>query len=304
MDNLAGLRVFTRVVESESFSAAGRDLGLAPSSVSRRIGELEQALGVRLFHRSTRKLSLTEAGETYYERSREILRALEEAALAVSERRAEPSGVLRLTAPTSLAPRHIAPAIAAFQARYPLVTLVMSVTDRTADILGEGFDLAIRAGRLEDSSLVARKLGEARRLACASPAYLERAGRPTHPEELRDHACLTFRRHAGSNLWRFLKDGETHEVRASGPFVADDSETLVSAACSGLGIVLGPEWLVGPALGTGALFKVLPDYAAEPATTPLYAVTPPGPHLAPKIRAFVDFLAARFARNYDWRTAH
>lgn len=303
MDQLAGLRVFTRVVDSESFSAAGRGLGLAPSSVSRRIGELEQALGVRLFHRSTRKLSLTEAGETYYERARDILRAVEEAALAVGEQRAAPSGVLRLTAPTSLASRHITPAVAAFRAGYPLVTLVMAVTDRTADILGEGFDLAIRVGRLEDSSLVARKLGEARRLACASPAYLERAGRPAHPEELRDHACLTFRRHAGSNAWRFRKDGEIREVRASGPFVADDGETLVSAACSGLGIVLGPEWLVGPALGTGALIEVLPDYTAEPATTPIYAVTPPGPHLAPKIRAFVDFLAARFGRDYDWRGA-
>ena len=147
MDNVAGMRIFTRVVEAGSFSAAGRHIGLAPSSVSRQIGELEATLGVRLLHRSTRKLSLTEAGETYYERSRDIVRAVDEANLAVTEKRAGPSGILRVTVPASVARLHVTPAVAAFQARYPAVKVVMSVTDRMVDIVGEGLDVAIRIGR-------------------------------------------------------------------------------------------------------------------------------------------------------------
>lgn len=304
MDTLAAMQVFVRVVESGGFSAAGRALGLAPSSVSRRVAELEHLLGVRLLQRTTRKLSLSEAGETYYERSRDIVRAVEEANLAVSEKRAGPSGTIRMTVPSSVARLHIAPAVAAFQDQYPAVRVVMSVTDRLVDIVGEGLDIAIRAGRLEDSSLVARKVGEARRLICASPAYLQRAGRPPHPDALADHACLTFRSHPGSNLWRFLRGDEATEVRASGPFFADDGETLVAAACAGMGLVLVPEWLVGVEMSAGRLVEVLSDYAADPATSPLYALFAPGPYVAPKVRAFVDFLAGRFSRAYAWSERH
>ena len=300
MDSVAGMRIFTRVVETGSFSAAGRLIGLAPSSVSRQIGELEDTLGVRLLHRTTRKLSLTEAGETYYERSRDIVRAVDEANLAVTEKRAGPSGVLRLTVPASVARIHITPAVAAFQGQYPAVRVAMSVTDRMVDIVGEGLDVAIRVGQLEDSSLIARKVGEGRRLICAGPSYLERAGRPKRPDDLSDHACLTFRTHPGTNLWRFGKGKAAIEVRATGPFFADDGEALVAAACAGLGLVLVPEWLVGGEISRGRLVEVLADYPPNPASTPLYAVYPPGPYIAPKVRAFVDFLAGRFSRNYDW----
>ena len=301
MDSIVGMRIFPRVVEAGSLSAAGRLLGLAPSSVSRQIGDIERALGVRLFHRTTRKLSLTEAGETYYERAHEILQAVDEAKLAVTEERASPSGVLRVATPASIAGLHIAPAVAAFQALYPAVTVALAVSDRMADIVGEGLDIALRLGRLDDSRLVARKLGEARRLVCASPAYLDRAGQPTHPSQLAEHACLTFRQHPGSNLWRFRRGDERVEVRATGPFFADDGATLVSAASVGLGLVLVPEWLAGPQIGTGRLVQVLSDFAAEPDRTPIYAIYAPGPYVAPKIRAFVDFLAQRFGGGYDWR---
>lgn len=304
MDSVVGMRIFTRVVEAGSFSAAGRHIGLAPSSVSRQIGELEATLGVRLFHRSTRKLSLTEAGETYYERSGDIVRAVDEANLAVTEKRAGPSGILRVTAPSSLARLHIAPAVAAFQAQYPAVRVVMSVGDRMVDIVGEGMDVAIRAGRLDDSSLMARKVGEGRRLVCASPAYLKRAGRPTHPDELSDHACLTYRRHPGSNLWCFSGRGGEFEIRATGPFFADDGETLAAAASAGLGLILVPEWLVGMEIGAGRLVEVLSEYTADPAETPLYAVHAPGPYTPPKVRAFVDFLAGRFSPSYAWAERH
>jgi DNA-binding transcriptional LysR family regulator len=304
MDTLAAMRVFSSVVETGGLSAAGRALGLAPSSVSRRVSELEDMLGVRLLQRTTRKLSLTEAGETYYERSREIVRAVEEANLAVTEKRAGPSGVLRVTVPASIARLHLVAAAAAFQSQYPAVRVVMSVTDRMVDMVGEGMDVAIRVGQLEDSILMARKVGEARRLVCASPAYLKRAGEPAHPAELSDHACVTFRRHPGSNLWRFRRGGEKIEVRATGAFFADDGEALVAAACAGLGLALLPEWLLGPDISRGRLFEVLKDYTADPAVTSLYAVYAPGPYIAPKIRAFVDFLAGRFARDYAWREQH
>ena len=256
---------------------------------------------MRLFHRTTRRLSLTSAGETYYERARLIVSAVEEANLAVTRERAAPSGVLRVTVPASVARRHVAPAVAAFHAEHPGVRVVMSVTDRMADLVDEGWDVAIRAGRLEDSSLIARKVGEARRLLAASPAYLEQAGWPGHPEELLEHACLTFRSHPGSNIWRFQSAAAAVEVRATGPLFADNGEALAAAACAGLGVVLLPEWLVGEEIGRGRLVEVLAGHAPDPATTPLYAVHAPGPYTPPKVRAFIDFLVARFSHDYVWR---
>jgi len=206
--------------------------------------------------------------------------------------------------PASIARLHLVSAVAAFQSQYSAVRVVLSVTDRVADLVGEGLDVAIRVGELEDSSLMARKVSEARRLVCVSPAYLERAGEPRHPAELSDHACVTFRQHPGSNLWRFRDGDDKIEVRATGAFFADDGEALVAAACAGLGLSLLPEWLVGPEISSGRLVEVLKDYAADPALTPLYAVYAPGPYVAPKVRAFVDFLAGRFARDYSWRERH
>jgi len=300
MDDLAAMRVFVRVVETGGLSAAGRVMGLAPSSVSRRISELEDMLGVKLLRRTTRKLSLTEAGETYYERTRDIVRSVEEANLAVTEERSGPSGILRITLPAGIARLHVAPAVAAFQMQYPAVRVVMRVTDRIVDIIDEGLDVAIRVGRLEDSSLIARKVGEARRLVCASPSYLKRMGKPQRPGDIASHAALTFRSHPGTNLWRFRKGNKTIEVRATGPFFADDGETLIAAACAGIGLILVPEWLVGEEISNGRLVEVLKNYSPDPAVTPLYAVYAPGPYTAPKVRMFVDFLAGRFSRNYAW----
>ena len=301
MDTLAAMQVFVQVVDTGGLSAAGRTLGLAPSSISRRIGELEEMLGVRLLHRTTRRLSLTEAGETYYERSQAIVDAVTEANLAVTQGRAAPSGLLRVTVPASIARLQISPAIAVFQAQHPAVRVAVSVTDRLADIVGEGLDMAIRVGELEDSSMIARKVGAARRLVCGAPSYLKRAGRPEHPSDLSGHACLAFRTHPGTNLWHFADGESLTEIRAKGPFTADDGGTLVAAACAGLGLVLVPEWLVGPEIVQGRLVIVLTDYTPAPAHTPIYAMYPPGPHIPPKVRAFIDFLVARFSPEYDWR---
>ncbi len=304
MDKLAAMQVFVRVIETGGLSAAGRALGLAPSSISRRIRELEDSLGVTLLHRTTRKLSLTEAGETYYEQARDIVQSVEEADLAVTEKRTDPSGTLRMTAPTGMARLHIAPAVAAFHMQYPNVRVVMMVTDRPVDIIGEGLDVALRIGQLDDSSLMARKIGQARRMVCASPAYLKRAGEPQHPQELGDHDCVTFRTHPGKNLWEFCAGKKPVSVQVSGPLFCDDGETLVAAACAGLGLILVPEWLAGPDVSAGRLIEVLSDYQVDPDASPLYAVYAPGPYTPPKVRAFIDFLNGRFSRDYAWSQQH
>ncbi len=304
MDKLAAMQVFVRVVETGGLSAAGRQLGLAPPSVSRRVSELEALLGVKLLQRTTRKLSLTEAGEAYYERARDIVQAVDEANLAAAEKRATPAGALRISMAASMAKLHIIPAIAAFHKLHPNIRVVLRVSDRVVDFIDEGLDVALRIGRLEDSSLIAKKLGQCNRIVCASPDYLKRAGRPKHPEDLSDHACLSYRAHASVSLWRFRRGKKTFAVRTTGPFFSDEGETLVAGACAGLGVVLVPEWLAGIDISNGGLEELLPAYTAEPAQTPLYALYSPGPYIAPKIRAFIDFLAQRFSDNYDWRAMH
>ncbi|MGI9388178.1 MAG: substrate binding domain-containing protein, partial [Methyloligellaceae bacterium] len=194
--------------------------------------------------------------------------------------------------------------ISAFQMQYPAVRVVMRVTDRVLDLVEEGWDVAIRIGRLEDSSLMARKIGESRRLLCASPAYLKRAGSLKKPEDLVDHEAITFRRHPGANLWQFRKPKKKVDVRVTGSLFVDDGEILVAAACSGLGLILVPEWLIGEEIRKGRLVEVLNSYTPEPAITPLYALYASGPYVAPKIRAFVDFLAGRFSNNYVWSKRH
>ncbi|MEE8210533.1 MAG: LysR family transcriptional regulator [Acidiferrobacterales bacterium] len=300
MDSVAGMRIFVRVVDSGSFSAAGRQLDVAPSSVSRQINELEEELGARLFHRTTRKLSLTEAGQLYYERAARILMEVDEAKLALSQMDGTPSGILRLTVAASIARLHIVPALTAFQQKFPAVKIVLAVTDRLVDLVDEGFDLGIRVGRPRDSSLVARKIGSGRRIVCASPAYLRKAGTLQVPADLVNHNCLTFRAHPGSNVWSFKARKGTSNIRVSGSLFADDGEALVAAAVAGAGLILMPAWLVGMYIRQGQLREVLPKFQVAPKDTPLYALYPHQRHLPPKVRAFIDFLVERFAREVGW----
>ena len=304
MDSVAGMRIFVRVVDAGSFSAAGRQLGVAPSSVSRQISGLEYELGARLFHRTTRKLSLTEAGRLFHERAAQILVEVEEAKLAMSQIGGAPSGILRLTVPASIGRLHIAPALAAFQERFPAVQIVLSMTDRLVDLVDEGFDLAIRVGRQRDSSLIARRIGWGRRVVCGSPSYLEKAGMPKVPADLADHNCLTFRSHPGSNLWSFRGPKGTSKVRVSGGLFADNGEALCAAAVAGLGLILVPNWLVGIEIRRGRLRQVLGKFQVVPEASPLYAVYPHQRHLPPKVRAFVDFLVERFATETEWDGSH
>ena len=299
MDRLAALSLFAKAVETGSFSEAGRQSGLAPSSVSRRIVELEGWVGAALFHRTTRKLNLTDVGRSFYERTRGILLDLEEAKVIAAQLEDHPSGLVRLTIPASME-RHLTAAICEFQTRWPGVRFTLTFTDRVVDLVGEGYDLAVRIGRLEDSTLRARKITEARRYLCASPRYLDRAGAPQRPQDLAGHNCLIFRTHPGYNVWRFKAGGRTVDIRASGSFSANSGNALINAARDAMGLILAPEWLVRPALANGELVEVLTGNPPVPDRTPLFAVHPYQRFVPPKVKTFVDFLVKRYGKGYDW----
>ena len=300
MENLESLRAFVRVVEVGSFSAAGRQLDMAPSSVSRQINEIENQLAARLFHRTTRKLSLTEAGQIYYERVVTILQELDEARLAVSHIDGAPSGIIRITAPTGLCRRHIVPAIAAYQEQYPGVKVMMQVSDQYVDIVNEGVDLAIRVGQLSDSSLIAKKIADARIVVCASPKYIKENGVPKVPENLLGHRCINLGSHYRSHVWKFKSNQGNKPIKVSGSIVVDDGESLVAAATAGLGIISVPHWIVGGELKQGILKEILKKYPITPNVSPIYAVYPHQRHLPPKVRTFIDFLVNRFRKECRW----
>jgi DNA-binding transcriptional LysR family regulator len=290
MDVFGAMRTFRQVVASKGFAAAALQLGRATSSVSRQIGELESELGVRLLNRSTRNLSLTEAGQIYHERTARILDEMEEARLAVAQLDGSPSGVLRVTMPTGIGREIISVALPGFLARHGGVRVVLSVTDSMLNLVDAGIDVAIRMGPQKDSTLMARKIGSSRRVVCASPAYLKRAGVPRHPLDLRRHTCLTWRDHPGHNTWSFRGPNGIEDVPVTGNVFVRSADALAAAAVAGLGLILLPDWNVGVELRSGRLRPVLADYQAVPEATPIYAVYPPSPYLPRKVRAFVDCL--------------
>lgn len=300
-DRLA-LRAFISVVENGNFSRAARQLGLAPSSVNREIGLLEQRLGVRLFNRSTRRMGLTEAGTLYYQRVSRILADLDDADLSVGRLAHSPRGVLHLSMSPVFGRLYVAPMLPAFLARYPEISIDLTLTDRYLDLLAEGIDVAIRIGDLKDSQLVAKRLAPHRGVICAAAAYLARRGKPEAPEDLTRHNCLTYKFSQPANsVWRLKKEGATREIKVSGNLQADDVEALHAAAVAGLGLALLPQWLAKQALESGELRAVLTDYQASASAgeRAIFAVYPFGRNLLPKVRAFLDFLAAEFG-NRRW----
>jgi DNA-binding transcriptional LysR family regulator len=303
MDRLGSMEMFVVAVESGSFSAAGRRLGLAPSSVARAIGALEDCLGVRLLNRTTRSLSLTEAGRLYHERTRRILAEVEEAQLSVAQLEAAPRGTLRISMPVVFGRLHVAPALASFLARYPDLRLDLSMTDAFVDLVEEGIDVAVRIGELQDSSLIARRLAPSRRVICGSPAYFARRGVPAVPAELRHHDCLFYKLPGGRGSWRLrAPDGQVHEIEVSGSLRANNADALHAAALGGLGLAILPTFITGPDIRQGALRAIFADHQVSPSALDanIYAVFPYSRHLSPKVRAFVDFLRARFAPPPYW----
>ncbi|MCB1740836.1 MAG: LysR family transcriptional regulator [Gammaproteobacteria bacterium] len=300
MESLQSMHLFVRVVRAGSFSAAGRDLGLAPSSISRQVNALEDELGVRLLNRTTRALNLTQAGMVYFERASQILDDVEAAHREVSELDAKPRGTLRITAPVTFGRLHVATALPGFLALNPELQVEFTASDQVVDLIEEGVDVAIRIAPLKDSSLVARRLAPMHRVICASPDYLRIHGVPRTPQDLAEHQCLVFRSQSSSNLWRpgggswMLKSAEESvEMQVQGRFVSNNADVLVEAARQGLGLVHMPNWLVADDVRCGRLQQVLPEYQVGPddRNVAIYAVYPSRRHLSAKIRAFVDYMS-------------
>jgi DNA-binding transcriptional LysR family regulator len=299
MDRFAAMDAFARIAETGSFSATARLLRLSKSQISRQISSLEAELGAQLFQRTTRSLSLTEAGRAYYTRVTQILAQVEEADLSVRQLQSAPRGKLRVNAPISFTIRRLAPWLPNFQTLYPEIEIDMVMNDRVIDLLNEEFDLAIRIGRLVDSSLIARKLAPVRRVVCASPAYLDLHGVPAVPEDLKRHATLCYSNSDGIDEWRFVgPDGRLLPVRVKSKLHANNGDLLLIAAQHGMGIVDLPDFIVGNDLATGRLVALLEDFVHQESA--VYAVYPRGRYLSPKVRVFIDFLAKHWGADNDW----
>jgi DNA-binding transcriptional LysR family regulator len=289
MDQLAAMTTFVRVVDAGSLSAAARSLPSSLTSVSRQISELEQQFGTRLLLRTTRQLALTDDGRILYERAKSILGELKEIEAALSRRRHEPSGRLRVGAPSLMGRLVIAPLLDEFLRRFPSLSVDLLLLDRAVDMVEEDIHLWLRVGHLQDSQLVARKLADLQMIVCASPADLDRRGTPQAPADLKHHDCLVFSDTPGIAVWRFGRDPEAEcGIRLSGRVWVNSLDALVTAAKDGAGIVRVPSWQVEAELAEGRLRRILRQH--EPAPTPLHLLFQPSRLASPKTRAFADFL--------------
>jgi DNA-binding transcriptional LysR family regulator len=299
MDRLDSMEAFVRVAESKSFSEAARRLNLSKSVISRQVSGLETDLGARLFHRTTRSLTLTEVGAAYLERCQRILADIEEANLSVSNLQAAPRGKLKVSAPVPFTTQHLAAALPDFLARYPEVEVDLSLNDRFVNLVEEGYDLAIRVGKLNDSSLIAKLLAPARIAMVGSTAYFAERGIPQTPDDLSKHCCLLYSNLSAADEWSFISpEGKRWSVEVKGRLRVNNGDVLRLAALAGLGLTLLPTFIVGADLQAGTLVQVLEDFVPQEAG--IYAVYPHARHLSPKVRAFVDFLAERFGPKPYW----
>lgn len=295
----AEMGAFVRAVELGGFSAAARESGLTPSALSKLVKRLEDRLDVRLLNRTTRKLSLTPEGDAYFVRCQRILAEIEEAEAEVARFRGRPRGLLRMSVGTAFGTHQLVPALPRFLERYPEITLELSVSDRRADIMEEGLDLAIRIGALADSTLIARKICDLKRTICASPSYLERHGAPRRPEDLLQHNCLSVSSMPELRLWPFDAQDGPRVIEISGSVGSDSADTLLQLAVMGVGIVRLVDIIVGAELAKGTLVPILTDmHHVEP--TPMYAVYPHGRHRSPKVAAMMDFMLENFS-HAPWR---
>jgi DNA-binding transcriptional LysR family regulator len=296
MDKFEQMRAFTQVVISGGFAAAARQMGLSRSTVNKLVIDLENKLGVQLLHRSTRVVSVTESGLAFYERCVEILSSLEEAERSVTQLQLEPKGRLRINAPMTFGTMYLAPVIAEFAVQYPDLQVQLTLNDRFVDAIEEGFDITIRIAEPQPtSSLLVQPLAPAQRVLCASPAYLEKHGMPTHPAELPSHSCLHYGQILGKNRWTLMgADGE-HTVIVQGVLCSNNGEVLREAAVRGLGIALLPQFIVEATLQQGQLAIVLPDYT--PPGLSIEVLYPVNRNLSTKIRLLVDFLRKQFGKS-------
>jgi len=280
-----GVSEFVAVAETESFTAASKRLGISIAQVSRQVSALEDRLGVKLFYRTTRKVSLTESGNVYYQHCRSVLDGLEEAERILANLHSEPRGKIKLTAPVTYGEEKIIPLVNDFVLMYPELETIFNLTNQTVDLIDEGYDLAIRLGRLSDSSMVAKKLSTRTQYVCASPAYIEAYGLPHSLSELEKHNCLL----GTIDFWRFQESGREKNIRVSGNMRCNSGYGLIDAALKGIGVIQLPDYYVQTYINDGQLITML-DGCREPEEG-IWAVYPQNRHLSPKIRMLVDYLA-------------
>lgn len=290
MNPFEDMRIFCQVMDSGSFTAAADKLGLSKQFVSRRLMQLEERLGVRLLNRSTRRLDVTPLGQSYYESALRLLGEVEEVEQGIAGQNSEPRGTLRLSAPLSFALAHLGCLLPLFLQRYPQVSVEVDLSDRPVDLLSEGYDLVLRIGVLEDSTLIARRIATIQRVYCASPGYLASRGVPQHPEQLSDHDCLPYG-HGRQVQWRFQVKGKPMNINVGGRMRVNNGELLKDAAVADLGITYLPTFIVGQALQDGRLVRVLEDFEPEPLT--LSAVYPQHRQGSRPVQALIEFLRER-----------
>ena len=295
MEQITAMRFFTRVVQTGSFSAVARELGVSQSSVSKNLAALEAKLGTRLLARTSRKLNLTEVGCDYYERCLPILIEIDEAEANVRSMTGNPSGVLRVNVPVSFGQRHVIPHMPEFMRAYPNVKLDIMLLDRQVDLVAEGVDVAIRIDILDDSSLIARRLGDSPRLLVASKSYLQKHGRPNHPDELKNFDCLVYSLLGTGNIWHFLHKGKEFSAGDKGNFQANNSDAVLQMALAGAGIMALPKWMSHPYIENGELEPILTEYT--PQGFPIQAVYPQNRYVPSKVRSFVSFMQQSFASD-------
>ena len=292
--DLVDVLAFVRVAETGSFARAAERMGLSKPVVSRRVARLEQQLGARLLTRSARGARPTDIGEAYYARAANILAELDAAEEVVAEAVTQVAGPIRLTAPLSFGITHLAPALSEFAIAHPRIELDVSLEDRTVDLTAGGYDLAVRIGQLKDSALIARRIAPIRKAVVASPAYLDRRGRPHTPGDVAGHDVLLY----AYEQWRFRVGARWETVRVSPVMRSNNGDMLLAAAAAGRGLVMLPSFIAAPAIAAGTVEVVLGDYPLEEGA--LHAVMPPGRATTARVRALVDFLVARFGPEPSW----
>ena len=293
MDRLTEMEAFATVVDQGGFTDAARKMGISKSAVSKHVSSLETRLGARLLNRTTRRVSPTEIGLAYYDRARRVLNDAGEADALVTAMQSAPSGMLRVSVATDFGVNHLSPILGGFLHEYPDITVNMVLNNRYVELISEGFDMAIRVGELEDSSLRARKLTETTKRMIASPDYFKKFGRPQKIDDLNDHKLLHYSNQAAGNVWKITApSGEKRQVRTAGSLTVNDRQSLLNAAVGGLGIAYLPSFLYADYVRNGLLEDAIPDLPME--TQGIYAVYPPGRYTQPKVRAFIDFLVDKF----------
>lgn len=294
MDRLTEMEAFAMVIDQGGFTDAAKKMGISKSAVSKHVSSLEARLGARLLNRTTRRVSPTEIGLAYYDRARRVLNDAGEADALVSSMQSDPSGLLRISVATDFGVNHLSPILNEFLADFPEINVNMVLNNRYVELISEGFDMAIRIGDLEDSTLRARKLTETNMRMIASPNYFQQHGRPHRIDDLNEHKLLHYSNHAAGNVWKITApSGEKRQVRTAGWLTVNDGQSLLNAAISGLGIAYLPSFLYAEALDQGLVEDAIPELPVE--TQGIYAVYPPGRFTQPKVRAFIDFLVHAFA---------